>query len=165
MPSETRAPPSGEPNLSPREVIAKALYAHMVGEAVKFIEQKHINHQLIRSVAQNMHRESDRSCAIILCSLIDELIQDLILEECNASVPRLKARMFDPQSGMLPNSAKRIFFAVALKWISEDTFHNLNIIRKIRNEFAHDIGCEDLSHAKIRGFLASLAPLNKEQLS
>ena len=71
--------------------------------------------------------------------------------------------MFDPQSGMLPNSAKRIFFAVALKWISEDTFHNLNIIRKIRNEFAHDIGCEDLSHAKIRGFLASLTPLNEEQ--
>jgi hypothetical protein len=163
MPSETREPLEGERGLSPLDHAAIALYEELVKHAIKLIEQKQINYQLVRSVAENIKRESDRSCAIILGSLMDEVIQDLILEECNATVSRLRARMFDPQSGMLPNMARRIFFAVALEWITQGTFHNLNIARKIRNEFAHNIACENFNHAKIRGLLASISPCHKKQ--
>jgi hypothetical protein len=116
----------------------------------------------VRSVGKNLWRESDRSCAIILSSLIDEVIQDLIAQECNNSIPRLKDRMFGAQSGMLPNFAKRIFFVMALKWVTTGTFHNLNIIRKIRNEFAHNIACDIFSYPKIRSFLASISPQHRD---
>jgi hypothetical protein len=135
--SEKEGPEASERRLTPLEAAAKAMYDHAVKEAVKSIEEKKIDYQLIRSVEQNIERESDRSCAIILFNLIDELMQGLILAECEASVPRLKNRMFDPQSGMLPNSAKRIFFAMSLKWITRESCHRMNIIRK--NEFAHNI--------------------------
>jgi hypothetical protein len=162
MTSEKREPEASERRLTRVEAVAKAIYDHAVKSAVKSIEENKIDYQLIRSVEQNIERESDRSCAIIIFSLIDELMQGLILAECEASVPRLKDRLFDPQSGMLPNTAKRIFFAMALKWISKETFHTLNILRKVRNEFAHTIACDRFDHVKIRGLLSSIASVNKD---
>jgi hypothetical protein len=150
--------------LTPLEAAAEAMYDHMVKAAVKSIQKKKIDYHLFRTVEQNIARESDRSCAIILYSVLDELMQGLILEECDASIPRLQNRMFDPQSGMLPNSAKRIFFAISLRWITKETFHKLNIIRKIRNEFAHNILCDSFNHLKVRGLLSSMTPVDKVRL-
>jgi hypothetical protein len=146
------------------EHVAKALYSHHVGEAVRSVdERKTIPLELIRSTAERLTQESDRSCAIIMYNLIDDLTQELILQECNPEISGLKNRLFG-QFGMLPNSANRFLFLFALGWISRDVFHNMNIIRKIRNEFAHNILCDSFSCDVIRSYATSIAPTHVSQL-
>lgn len=68
------------------------------------------------------------------------------------------------QFGLLPTSSNRLFLVFTLKWMARNTFHNANIIRKIRNSFAHDIQCDNFGNTKVKGLLASLQPTHRDPL-
>jgi hypothetical protein len=145
------------------EAAAKAFYEYQVNAAVRSIDdRKTVGLDLIRSNTPHLGKERDRSCAILMFSLIDDLTQQLILQECNQDIPRLKDRLFGT-SGMLPTASDRFFLVFALGWISNHVFHNLRIIRKIRNKFAHELSCNRFDLSIVKSRASSIAPTHRVQ--
>ena len=77
--------------------------------------------------------ESDRACAVLGAALIDERLKQMFdrrLHYSNAELLR--------HSGALGSFSSRISVARALTWITDDVRFDLDQVRNIRNDFAHN---------------------------
>ena len=81
--------------------------------------------------------ESDRACAVLGAALLDarlESLYDRRLRDCKQELLS--------GNGSLSTFSARIRVARALAWISEDVRYDLDQVREIRNEFAHNFDHE-----------------------
>ena len=99
-----------------------------------------------------LHGESDRSVALLAAALLDAQLESLFRARLKHHQDRLLG--FD---GPLASFSTRIRMARALDWIDEEVERDLDVIRNIRNRFAHsfeqDLTFED---AEIKGWCSSL---------
>ena len=77
--------------------------------------------------------ESDRACAVLGAALLDARLESLYDRRLRTSKNELLSG-----NGALSTYSARIRVAHALNWITEDVAFDLNQIRTIRNEFAHN---------------------------
>jgi hypothetical protein len=137
------------------ERIAKALYAVAVQNVLHDVSQLSIDISAVKNTFIDSWHETDRPCAITIFALVDELICDLTLLHINPSYPQRKTKLFS-ESGLLPTTNRRIEMLFALNWIASDTYHDLHIMRKIRNAFAHHSGIKHFKATPISGLMTSL---------
>jgi DNA-binding MltR family transcriptional regulator len=98
------------------------------------------------------HGESDRSAALLAAALLDAQLESLFRARLKHHQDRLLG--FD---GPLASFSTRIKMARALDWIDEEVERDLDVIRNIRNRFAHsfeqNLTFEDV---EIEGWCSSL---------
>lgn len=105
----------------------------------------------------NNPQASDRSVAILAASLLDIhlrlAIERRLLHVTDLRLPKIKGydnkskreekdifyRLFDMFPGALTSLSTKIDIATALGIVSPNTYHDLAIIRKVRNLFAHKL--------------------------
>lgn len=96
----------------------------------------------------DIHKESDRGCVIVAAAVMDSWLEDLIrnhVEKYSVSSSALKS-LFD-MSGPISNFSSKILLCRSFGLIDEVAYHDLMILRKIRNSFAHSSdGVSFLSH-------------------
>lgn len=80
--------------------------------------------------------ESDRACAVLGAALLDARLERLYDRRLRSSRDELLSG-----SGPLSTFSARIRVARALAWIDQDVAFDLDQIRSIRNEFAHNVDC------------------------
>ena len=86
-------------------------------------------------------KESDRAAVILVGSIVDELLKSLLSAHLVA-VTSSKDDLFDGPNAPLSDFNARIEMAYRLGIVSVKFTRDLHLIRKIRNEFAHNIhGC------------------------
>lgn len=81
--------------------------------------------------------ESDRACAVLGAALLDARLENLYDRRLRNSKDELLSG-----NGALSTFSARIRVARALNWIAEDVGFDLDQIRSIRNEFAHNVDHE-----------------------
>ena len=81
--------------------------------------------------------ESDRACAVLGAALLDARLESLYNRRLHSFKDELLSN-----SGPLGAFSARIKVACALAWIGEDVRFDLDQIRSIRNEFAHNFDHE-----------------------
>ena len=81
--------------------------------------------------------ETDRACAVLGAALLDARLESLYERRLRDSREELLS-----SNGPLGAFSARIRVARALAWISEDVRYDLDQIRSIRNEFAHNFDHE-----------------------
>lgn len=79
--------------------------------------------------------ESDRACGILAGVLLDSLLETLLKTVMLESTPKDIFR----GSGALATFSGKTDMAYYLGYISKDEYEELKVIRKIRNDFAHEI--------------------------
>lgn len=99
------------------------------------LDQPHLRR--FRALLNEMNRESPRGMVLISGSLLDEHLADCIKARMvdHSAVSKLTSGFNAP----LGTFSARIAAALALGLISEDEHHDLEIIRGVRNDFAHRI--------------------------
>ncbi len=85
---------------------------------------------------KEFQNESDRACALLGTSFLDEQLKGL-LESFLIDDKKIK-ELFSGY-GPLASFSSRINMAYALGFLSKTEFSDLELIRKIRNEFAHEL--------------------------
>jgi hypothetical protein len=90
----------------------------------------YINSQFFATVKN----ETDRAAAVLAAAFIDELLLRYLKKRL--SVPDLESLY--GSDGAVGSFSRRIAVAQALGWLHVDTAHDLNVLRRIRNKFAHD---------------------------
>lgn len=89
-------------------------------------------------VLMGLVNESDRGCVLVAAALLDEFLEETIrarVEENEVSNTTTKS-LFD-LNGPLANFSSKILICRSFGIIDETSFHDLMIIRKLRNTFAH----------------------------
>ena len=85
--------------------------------------------------------ESDRAAVIVTSSLFDTALHSL-LKNCFVPIPTSTDNLFDSPNSPLSTFSSKIDICFRISLISSKFCRDLHLIRKIRNEFAHNIhGC------------------------
>lgn len=92
-------------------------------------------------------RESDRGCALVGAAYLDEEITRLLRVRMVAHNGNIAALL--DQGRPLSAFSAKIRTAYAMGLIPDDVFHDINIIRAIRNKFAHLHGPLSFNDASI----------------
>jgi DNA-binding MltR family transcriptional regulator len=90
-----------------------------------------------------LERESDRAVAVLGPAYLDDGVTQLLT---TALVPgESAAKLLKGEGAPLGTFSARIDLAHALALIGDIVRHDLHIVRRIRNRFAHNIGANDFS--------------------
>lgn len=120
------------------EKIAKAIYGSAVEAAVAAIADVPSPISDIEREFGTLAHESDAAKVVLSFSYLTSLFERLyLLNFVNAATGRLHKEIFEG-TGPLATSSARFVIAFALGWIREDLYKDVTLLRKIRNEFAHD---------------------------
>lgn len=96
--------------------------------------------------SRRLYDESERACAVLGAALLDAKLEDL----CRRGLCEFQDELFGSM-GPLGSFGARIRLARGLSWISPDVRFDLDLIRKVRNSFAHsfdyNLSFEDASIA------------------
>jgi DNA-binding MltR family transcriptional regulator len=116
---------------------SNAMYEAMVDDVVDHISTLHYDFDKALGFFRSCREESDRATPVLIFSFIENAIKQLFSAELSPDTPGGVASLFG-QSGPLATTNTRIRMLAALGWIFHDTAKNLDVLRKIRNQFAHD---------------------------
>ena len=107
-----------------RDTIAPKLKDQMLKDIVPFVDPYH-----------------ERGRAVSCAAILDEMLRDILLAYFLPIPENLKEELFE-RSGPFSGFYTRIETAYVLGLISENERKNLNLIRRIRRDFAHEPGEE-----------------------
>ncbi len=82
--------------------------------------------------------ESDRACAVLGAAFLDEHLRAL-LEAFLVDDPNRVQDLFEQAASPLGSFSSRISMSYALGFLAPSEVRDLDLIRKIRNEFAHEL--------------------------
>lgn len=101
--------------------------------------------------------ESDRGCVIVAAVILEKrLVDDLTsIFKLNELSNRYITHMFDG-NGALGNFSSKVLLARGIGLISEDVFHDLMVVRKMRNEFAHSLNDISFLDPAVKGRIDSM---------
>lgn len=105
-----------------------------------------------------LEKESNRGVALISVAILDDLIEKLFRSQLLRDEKYKKTlidKIFKVQ-GPLSSFWSKTLLARALGLITSDDFNDLELIRKIRNEFAHSFEDTNFDSQKIRQFVSEL---------
>lgn len=103
-----------------------------------------------------MKAGSDRVAAIVGATLLDEQLRDLLLaffvdeRTLGKNEAQPWARLFGPDGALGP-AASRSTLALALGLIPKDLYDDLQIVRRVRNVFAHGLHGLNFQHPEVAG--------------
>jgi DNA-binding MltR family transcriptional regulator len=107
----------------------------------------------VRTFARLFRVESDRAAAILGATYVEAIVED-VLRACLLEHRDVDA-MFD-RFGPFSSFATKTAMLFAIGEINETTRRDLDLIRKIRNEFAHTFAESDFEEAKIARWCGEL---------
>ena len=108
-----------------------------------------IDLQLWSGFFDEFRSESDRGATILASVWIDKLLErklNALFTEGNSSTRR---KLYD-LNGPFSSFSSKVLAAYSLGWIDSEIFDDINLVRKIRNKFAHELHGIDLESPKIR---------------
>lgn len=95
-------------------------------------------HQLFLDYLRELQKETPRGAVIISCVVIGELLGKT-LEQYLTDHKDVKGLLHGGVSAPLGTLSARILMSFGLRLIDEKEYRNLQIIRRIRNHFAHNL--------------------------
>ena len=93
--------------------------------------------------------ESNRGATILASVWIDKLLERKLGTLFTEGNSKTRQKLYNLNGPFSAFSAK-ILAAYSLGWIDSDIYDDINLVRKIRNVFAHELHCIDLENPKIR---------------
>ena len=102
----------------------------------------------------------DRASVITLFALVDDLMITLIKRNLNSNLKGGLERLFESH-GLLATASSRLTMASALFWLRAETYSELDLLRKIRNKFAHSVRIKNLTDEPVSGWLSSMTASEK----
>src|SRR5689334_4681663 len=92
----------------------------------------------VTAMVETLDGESDRAFVLILAANLDEMLRMLLRNYFldNEKEKGFLDKIFENE-GPLSSFSSRIRLAFALGFINQELYHDLQIVRDIRNKFAH----------------------------
>jgi len=92
--------------------------------------------------------ESDRGLVILAAAWIDSLLEIKFRKEFAKGSAKARESLF-AAGGAFSSFSAKLNAAFCAGWIDSDVYHDANIIRKLRNDFAHKLKPAPLTDGKV----------------
>lgn len=149
-------PPQTAAGIALRDSVGKALFLHQVKLAREEVDARTDGIRGADDFFLKLKAESDTVFSIVSFSFIDSRLTDIIIGNLPNMNTAAAKGLFSP-NGPLSTSAAKLNLVFALGWLSETTSHDLNILRKIRNAFAHDPYARTIEEEPFRSWVTALS--------
>lgn len=100
---------------------------------------------------------SDRATAIVSCAFLDDYLQQILKSYLTEDSESANKKLYG-NNGPLSTFSSKITLSYRLGLISQFEYKQLNILRTIRNLFAHDVSANSFDAPNIRSILMSNIP-------
>ncbi|MYA60585.1 MAG: hypothetical protein F4X40_08560 [Chloroflexi bacterium] len=97
---------------------------------------------------RELQSESDRGVAIITGAWIESLIERKLKTMFTKGNSRSRKQLFENQA--FSNFHSKALAAHCLGWIDTEIFHDIDLVRKIRNKFAHEFHSINFERSEIK---------------
>ena len=114
-----------------------------------------------KRVADALLEESDRASVILIVSWADHFLELKLAREFSKGNSDARSSLFSSNGAFATFSAKQNA-AFCAGWIDRDVYHDLQVIRKLRNEFAHSIDSHTLHDEPFPSMVAKLRVPKRE---
>ena len=101
-------------------------------------------------LTNELSRESDRAAALLAAGYLDHLLGELLAVNMVVAQSQVEELLYKNGNGPLGTFSARIDLAYCLGLTSDDEYRDLNLVRKIRNDFAHRLTGLIFCNAKYR---------------
>jgi hypothetical protein len=108
----------------------------------------------------NLHLSDDRSAAITSAAMLESVLEQALIGRL-ISNSDLRDRMFGG-NGFLNNFSAKIDVGYCVGLYNKKTHHDLHVIRRVRNRFAHEFGPLAFDHQEITTLCKSMQTLDYE---
>lgn len=105
------------------------------------------NIKILMQFRKMISSETDRGCALMVSSFLENELERVLINKLVGDT-NFKKDLFS-YSGPLGSFSSKIRLSYSLGIISKDIMRNLDLIRKIRNEFGHDYNPITFESSKI----------------
>lgn len=143
------------------EKVVDAFYAQVVKQARDQVAEVEFAIEKITSVFEVAVTASDREAAILIFCLVDDIATDFFRSRLTGNVHSGVDETFLKGNGMLASAYNKIALLAGLEWIRNETYRNLTLLRKIRNEFAHYVKYKSFEDDPISNYINSMIPIEK----
>ena len=99
--------------------------------------------------------ESDRACIVLVVAWVDYFLKVKLMNEFSKGSAKARKQLFSLNGAFATFSAK-LNAAFCAGWIDSDVYHDLQTIKKLRNEFAHSVEPLTLNDERVLALLESL---------
>lgn len=113
-----------------------------------------------RDLQKEFVNASDRAVAIIGASALDTHLEKLLRKYLINDIKAVNALISEGSQPPLSTFSAKIITAYCLGLISKNDFDDFQIIRKIRNEFAHKLSNCDFDNRNVRDRIGNLIMIN-----
>lgn len=86
---------------------------------------------------KQMRKESDRGCVLIVCGIIDTILKERLLKKCTQGNADSKGKIFNI-GGPFHAFAPKLEWLFCTGEISKSLRDDLHVVRKLRNQCAHN---------------------------
>jgi mannitol operon repressor len=97
--------------------------------------------------------ETDRGRALIVASLIEEMLEEVLKAYLMAS-PQTK-KLFEGPNATISSLHSKALLCRSLSLITKQEYADIDLVRKIRNQFAHNVLCS-FEDQKVKDWAAKL---------
>jgi len=118
-------------------------------------KKEHISVDFGERIAIALSEESDRAGMILVSSWADHFLRIKLAQEFDGGNAVARSALFSSNGPFATFSAK-LNVAFCAGWIDRDVYHDLDVIRKMRNIFAHSIENHSLHDEPFPDMVAKL---------
>jgi len=137
------------------ERLAKTLYDAAVTQAREAAAKHEMQLERVTAVFEVAVGESDRSAAILLFALAEDLMLSCMEQHFNLKVPGGWKSVHEG-NGLLATASDRLMLLQLLSWIRPTTAADIRLMKSVRNRFAHHADVRSFEDNKIKGMIASM---------
>lgn len=112
------------------------------------------NYKLVHQFRQTLSKETDRGCALMAASFLENEIERLLRDKLVGTSSFID-QLFD-FNGPLGTFSSKIKMCYGVGLISKEIMSDLDLIRKIRNDFGHDYKPIDFNTPAIKSRIENL---------
>lgn len=127
-----------------------------IKEIINKIKDNTLPDELYDEYSENLLKESDRGCVIISAEMLNNSLESLLRLSFREGKDQKNIDGLFSTYAPLSTFSARISVSYATKLITSNMYTSLNIIRKMRNRFAHDNQVIDFQDQSINDLLSNL---------
>lgn len=109
------------------------------------------------SLASYLVEADTRTCCILAVSFLEDTLNKNFVEKWNIEDRKAFDSYFG-SNGPISTLSQRTLVAQALQWFPEGMVKEIDLLRKIRNEFAHNHRVHNLAKEPLQSYAAQLEP-------
>lgn len=103
---------------------------------------------------RELSKETDRGCALLAAAHLDDMLEKLLRKKLLGNKKHLE--LIFGFNGPLGTFSSRVLLCYSMGLISSNDLHDIQIIRKIRNEFGHSFSIINFETEKIKALCDNL---------